>query len=384
MVVEFRCENCGKLLSVEDQPTGKVKCPYCKAKVQVPAGVADLPRPRIPVGAGAAPAESHSETSTQPKPAEPHAKEQDAFTSVMSHLMPWVISLFFHAGILVVLSFVTIVMIRTTAPADFAVPDTEFMDRSTANINPWQTDANLQSKALQPEEERPWAKQAIMVPLEEVGETEVQVGIYGMDGDTGDGGAAEFKLFAMAGANRPKVQFVGVKGKAYHIVYLVDRSGSMLTFFDEIRRELLTSISRLHETQTFHVIFFSEGPPEENPSRKLVYATEQAKRGAARYLQRIETISTTGVTDPIPALTRAFRVLSDAPNTRAGKVIYMLTDGDFFDNEKVCQAIREMNSKKQVRIHTILNRFENQDAADILKRIAEENGGRFKVIQSSE
>ena len=51
MAVEFRWEECGKLLNVEAEPSDMVKCPNCKARVEVPAGVASLPRPQVPPGA---------------------------------------------------------------------------------------------------------------------------------------------------------------------------------------------------------------------------------------------------------------------------------------------------------------------------------------------
>ena len=50
MAIEFRCEQCGKLLSVDAEPESRVKCPYCKAKVVVPAGLASLPTPQVPGG----------------------------------------------------------------------------------------------------------------------------------------------------------------------------------------------------------------------------------------------------------------------------------------------------------------------------------------------
>ena len=48
MAVEFRCENCGKMLSVDAAPGSPVKCPHCRKKVTVPEALASLPRPHVP------------------------------------------------------------------------------------------------------------------------------------------------------------------------------------------------------------------------------------------------------------------------------------------------------------------------------------------------
>jgi len=51
----------------------------------------------------------------------------------------------------------------------------------------------------------------------------------------------------------------------------------MLDTFDEVRKEMLRSISRLSAAQTFHVVFCAEGQPQENPPRRLVYAKDEEK-----------------------------------------------------------------------------------------------------------
>ena len=50
MTVDFRCEKCGKLLSVDAAEGSSVRCPHCNKKVQVPAALAALPRPQVPPG----------------------------------------------------------------------------------------------------------------------------------------------------------------------------------------------------------------------------------------------------------------------------------------------------------------------------------------------
>src|ERR1017187_4834834 len=103
--VEFRCEKCGKLLSVQADPGGLVKCTQCGKKVQVPAGLASLPHPQIGLGDGVP---SGATPPPPPRPGEPMGPamagpqaagapdetEMEASSGAMSKmamLMPWMI-----------------------------------------------------------------------------------------------------------------------------------------------------------------------------------------------------------------------------------------------------------------------------------------------------
>ncbi len=105
------------------------------------------------------------------------------------------------------------------------------------------------------------------------------------------------------------------------VIYVIDRSGSMVDVFDMVKYEMRKSIALLNEDQYFHVIFFSEGQPIETKPRGLVPATDNNKLRCGRWLDEIVPC---GQTDPIPALERAFDVLSHADSPK-GKLIYLLT-----------------------------------------------------------
>ena len=67
------------------------------------------------------------------------------------------------------------------------------------------------------------------------------------------------------------------------------------------------------------------------------------------------------------------------------QLIYLLTDGDFPDNNAVLNRIRELNAQKKTKINTIL--FTNAETADkgiikLLKEIADENGGVYKLVDT--
>lgn len=185
---------------------------------------------------------------------------------------------------------------------------------------------------------------------------------------------------------RPPSRFAGAGGEAYNVVYLIDRSGSMAATFEQVRQELIKSIGGLKPEQHFHVILFGGHQPRENPGGKLIPADEANRKAAIEF---IRTVSSSGVTQGIPAIRRAFDVLGEARPSRPGKLIYLLTDGEFrYENlrlnDKVLAEIRSLNADKKVIIHTLLYGKRTQAGEEILRTIAAENGGRYRYINPEE
>ena len=116
-----------------------------------------------------------------------------------------------------------------------------------------------------------------------------------------------------------KAGFFGSDSAAQNIVYVIDRSGSMLDTFDYVRRELAKSITALNAEQDFHVIFFAAGAPIENPPKKFVSATDDKKKEAVSFLS---TVRPEGQSNPLPALTRAFDLLDKAAPAKKGKLTF--------------------------------------------------------------
>ncbi len=379
MAVEFRCEKCGKLLNVDAAPDAEVKCPFCKAKVLVPAGVASLPRPQVPPGSVPPPAPS----PVQEEPEQIAPAGEDAVMRVMAAIMPWLISALLHAGVGVILAFLLFVVIDQSEPIDYSVvSDQNLTDTPGGVVDPGETHKKLTRKSPSDRSKKRWSQRDATLSTANMGETKNQVRVFGAAGGGGAGQAADFGMTTGGSGAGPKSRFFGTGGNAYHIVYVVDRSGSMTETFEEVRSEIFRSITRLSPKQTFHVIFFATGTPKENPPRRLVQADMSHKREAARYLKSIQPH---GQTDPIPALERAFAVLKSLPGRqKKGKLVYLLTDGDFPDNEKVLRRIRELNPRRDVTINTILHHFVVPGAMKVLKAIADENRGKFKFVEPNE
>jgi hypothetical protein len=195
---------------------------------------------------------------------------------------------------------------------------------------------------------------------------------------SGDGGA--FAPFGVPGGGAglgPKSPFMGISGNAKYVAYVCDASGSMLNKFPALKHELRKAIDVLRPIQAFSIIFFSD--PDRKPqslAANLVMATPDKKREAVKFL---DSLSTSGATDPIPGLDLAFR--------QKPQLIYFLTDGDFPDNKAVLDRIRNLNREKTVKINTIV--FIDATNADrgiveLMKQIAAENGGVFRIVSQND
>ncbi|MBI5725577.1 MAG: VWA domain-containing protein [Planctomycetes bacterium] len=185
------------------------------------------------------------------------------------------------------------------------------------------------------------------------------------------------KKIPTAGNAGGDCSFYGIDCKATDVVFVMDRSGSMIQTFDYLRKEMLDSIGKLKEAQNFHVIFYAMGRPLENPPKQLVAADKQNKAAAAEFLKGV---TPEGQTDPVPALARAFDVLKGSKNPN--KVIYLLSDGLFPDNNAVQKLIADRNpaGENQIAIHTILYGERPKEAEEFMRKIAADNKGRYKFV----
>ena len=186
---------------------------------------------------------------------------------------------------------------------------------------------------------------------------------------------------------QPAVSFFGAKVNAHHVVFVIDGSGSMIDALDRVKQEVMKSVATLGPTQTFHVVFFDHALKSESPTKRLIEATREQKMDAAGYIQTVRAESRTADTSPVDALKRAFAVLKDADPKRAGKQIFLVTDGELAVTRKdLLKSIAELNSRKDVRIDTFHcgRRSKAPDAEDsaesVLKAIAEAHGGEFVQV----
>jgi uncharacterized protein with von Willebrand factor type A (vWA) domain len=208
----------------------------------------------------------------------------------------------------------------------------------------------------------------------------------GGGGGLAGGGWAQFGPGSGGSGHGPRSAFLGSGGNAHHVVFCIDASGSMAlagrsggSEFDNVRAQMLTSISRLAAVQDFHIVMFQSGPPIEMPARRLLPVSPETRTAAARWLG--EVVPHGAGSDPVPALNRCFDVLAGADKARKGKQIFLLTDGAFPDNEEVLRCIKNRNKARDVHVFTYLyGEQEDQSAIKLMKDIAFETGGKYKNV----
>lgn len=173
--------------------------------------------------------------------------------------------------------------------------------------------------------------------------------------------------------------------RANRVAYVIDFSGSILFSAAELKRELKRSIGRLRATQSFDVIlFFSTGAGVDERFRtesfrpKLEPATEANRKA---FFEWIDRHAPQGETRPLEAMKRALELAPEA--------VFFFSDGYFEDS--VVTEINLANRRANARIYCLV--FDEaylddtsglppqpKEGALRLKRIAEANGGKLKIV----
>jgi hypothetical protein len=162
---------------------------------------------------------------------------------------------------------------------------------------------------------------------------------------------------------------------ARKIAFVCDASGSMLPKFASLQNELSKAVENLKPIQGFNLIFF-QNQSCDSFSTELSPATPGNKQKASSFLH---DVIPQGTTDPLPGLEMAFR--------QKPQMIYLLTDGDFPDNQAVLRKIRELDADHRVKVYTIAfvdDADKDTDFVALLQQIARETGGIYKHISQSE
>lgn len=119
--------------------------------------------------------------------------------------------------------------------------------------------------------------------------------------------------------------FFGLNPVGKRVVYVIDASRSMNrphdseaeTRFKRVKLELVKAIANLPAESMFFIVFFKD-EPVPMPAQGLEPATLSAKQ---KYLSWMQTVVTSGNTEPTATLAQALRMRPD--------VVYFMSDGDF-------------------------------------------------------
>jgi hypothetical protein len=202
----------------------------------------------------------------------------------------------------------------------------------------------------------------------------------GIGSGDADGASAGFGIPGGGRGQGPRSPFMGIGGNARSVAYVCDASGSMMGLpFDLLKIELRKAVEVLIPTQQFNIVFFQKGMAEPLSRDSMPMATPAKKENAFKWLSE-ETVASNS--DPIPAIRLVF--------AQKPQLMYLLTDGAFDDNDAVVAEIRKLNANKAVKICTIAffspqaPESERKPCEDVLRTIASENGGQFKVVLTSD
>ena len=195
-------------------------------------------------------------------------------------------------------------------------------------------------------------------------------------------------LLGDADESMPVVEFAGAKAtNAKRIVYVVDASGSLVSWMQIVLNELFRSLEQLDDRQQFAIIFFQEDRAiEVPPLRRLQKATSQARRRAIDWISEGDNVVPGYGSNPVTALEAAFDLHPE--------VIFLLSDsitgsGAYeVDQASLLAALESMNplrdaasGRRDVLIQCIQFLGEQEDRLGTMRRIAELHGGEggYKV-----
>ena len=174
-----------------------------------------------------------------------------------------------------------------------------------------------------------------------------------------------------------ETQLFGLTAKGGRFVYVFDRSLSMQGQpLAAAKRELLASLSKLQRLQQFQIVFYNEAPklmklsPSESPA--MMFADEDGLKAAESF---VTNMTAAGGTDHVQALKLALRMAPD--------VIFFLTDADDpVISPKELEQIQRANGG--AIIHVIeFKSGPDQHKGDFLRRLAEQNRGQFKYVDTT-
>ncbi len=200
------------------------------------------------------------------------------------------------------------------------------------------------------------------------------------------------------------VSFGGLRGSnARNIVYIVDASGSMLTYLPIVIDELIRSIDQLDDRQNFGVVFFknqeaiivpapiARNNTNGNPSKsrthqsvkgrthELLAGTQENKLHVFDWIDLDRgNIFAQGGSNPVAAIKVALQDLTPTPDI----VFILSTDitgvGEFEEDQKdLLQMIQRLNKTKNGSFRSVIKtiQFITEDPLQTLEIIAKQNGG---------
>jgi hypothetical protein len=230
-------------------------------------------------------------------------------------------------------------------------------------------------------------------------------GIKSLTGTGSGGGGMGGSGFGGGGGGAGGISglgFFGIADKGSSVVLMLDVSGSMFlrlgeSAFDAVRQQAISLIDGLGINTRFGIVIWSGGAGKWQT--ELVPATDQNKTAAKEFLaavdgrayQRLPTLCKDvlregeGGTRHDLALRQAF--------TLQPEVIYLLSDGNALKgqtpipNEELWSLTKDLQKGlvQEARLHTIyfVTGKTKPGERDLIQKLAQRNGGRFKEVEAA-
>jgi hypothetical protein len=323
--------------------------------------------------------------------------EESGSDKAITAMMPWALSLVFHLGVGLLAAFITMVTVhhvhQQAQAGSTYVPGDYFSECPGGVTNPGDPGSEVcrvqASRHTETVSENShciyWRGGLGFENRGLIDDTGPKAGDIGINVCVTNRWA-EIAQDSGGSGHGPRCCFICCGCNAHHVVFCIDASGSMAfpsksggSVFDVVRTQMLTSISHLAAVQDFDIVMFREGPVLELSAKGLQAVTPEGRTAAAQWLNQV-TPHGAG-SDPVPALNRAFDVLDNADKTRKGKMIFLLTDGAFPNNDAVLKCVNERNKAKDVHVFTYLyGELDDPNAVKLMKDIATQSAGKYKNI----
>lgn len=191
--------------------------------------------------------------------------------------------------------------------------------------------------------------------------------------------APRFSAAQIVSPSAVQTGIFGLEARGSRFVYVFDRSASMAEPdgrpLARAKEELLRSLDQLGDVQQFYIIFYNERMQLFTPgaARRLVFATEDNRRAARRFVESIRAAGGTRHAEPLAA---ALRLAPD--------VIFMLTDGDEADDLSAEEHARLAESLGRTRCMIVQFGGDGAVRSPRLARLATQSGGGYTVVDATE
>lgn len=192
--------------------------------------------------------------------------------------------------------------------------------------------------------------------------------------------------------------FYGIQTNSKHIIFIIDRSGSMNQSdeggaskgkrrIDVAKVELKRAIRSLTAEDgdergdaTFNIIAYAAMVMIYKPG-KMMKATKKNKEDAVAWIDALEPMGATNIFDSIETAFQIISATKERQNAlKGGDTFFLMTDGQptagrVRTTDLIREEVRKLNATRQVIIHTI--GVGEQHKARFLRELAAENRGEY-------